>query len=110
MKKTHLHGLQTVTSTMEVPFSSTKMVALPQNATQMTGCASARIEGGGKLHVAPSIFKNAKFEIVLLMRQVLLERDMNIAVNGCSWFKTSTKKGPFTAMLISRSRGTYLIK
>ena len=26
------------------------------------------------------------------------------------WFTISTKKGPFTAMLISRSRGTYLIE
>ena len=43
------------------------------------------------------------------MRQVPLERDINIAVNGCSWFATSTQKGPFTAMLISHSRGTYLI-
>ena len=43
------------------------------------------------------------------MRQVPLERDINIAVNGCSGFATSTQKGPFKAMLISRSRGTYLI-
>ena len=43
------------------------------------------------------------------MRQVPLERDINIAVNGCSGFATSTQKGPFMAMLISRSRGTYLI-
>ena len=41
---------------------------------------------------------------------VPLERDINIAVNGCSGFATSTQKGPFTAMLISRSRGTYLIQ
>ena len=44
------------------------------------------------------------------MRQVPLERDINIAVNGCSGFATSTQKGPFMAMLISRSRGTCLIK
>ena len=44
------------------------------------------------------------------MRQVPLERDTNIAVNGCSGFATSTQKAPFTAMLISRSRGTYLIE
>ena len=44
------------------------------------------------------------------MRQVPLERDIKIAVNGCSGFATSTQKGPFAAMLISRSRGTYLIK
>ena len=43
------------------------------------------------------------------MRQVPLERDINIAVNGCSGFATSTQKGPFMAMLLSRSRGTYLI-
>ena len=43
------------------------------------------------------------------MRQVPLERDINIAVNGCSGFATSTQKGPFTAMLISRSRGICLI-
>ena len=43
------------------------------------------------------------------MRQVPLERDINIAVNGCSGFATSTQKGLFMAMLISRSRGTYLI-
>ena len=43
------------------------------------------------------------------MRQVPLERDINIAVNGCSGFTTSTQKGPVVAMLISRSRGTYLI-
>ena len=35
--------------------------------------------------------------------------DINIAVNRCSRFTTSTKKGPFTAMLMSCSRGTYLI-
>ena len=43
------------------------------------------------------------------MRQVPLERDINIAVNGCSWFVTSTQKGPFKAMFTSPSRGTYLI-
>ena len=40
------------------------------------------------------------------MRQVPLERDINIAVNGCSGFATSTQKEPFMAMLILRSRGT----
>ena len=35
--------------------------------------------------------------------------DINIAVNGCSGFATSTQKWPFMAMLISRSRGTCLI-
>ena len=44
------------------------------------------------------------------MRQVPLESDINIAVSGCSGFATSTQKGPFTAMLISQSRGTYLIE
>ena len=43
------------------------------------------------------------------MRQVPLERDINIAINGCFGFATSTQKGPFTAMLISSSRGTCLI-
>ena len=43
------------------------------------------------------------------MGQVPLERDINIAVNGCSGFATSTQKGPFMAMLISRSGSTYLI-
>ena len=43
------------------------------------------------------------------MRHVPLVRDINIAINGCSGFATSTQKGPFTAMLISCSRGTYLI-
>ena len=46
------------------------------------------------------------------MRHVPLERDINIAVNGCSGFAifaTSTQKGPFMAMLISHSRGKYLI-
>ena len=44
------------------------------------------------------------------MRQVPLERDINIAIKGCSGFATSTQKVPFTAMLISRSTGTYLIQ
>ena len=35
--------------------------------------------------------------------QVPLERDINIAINGCSGFPTSTQKGPFMAMLILRS-------
>ena len=46
---------------------------------------------------------------LMSMRQVPLERDINIAVNGYSGFATSTQKGPFMAMLISHSRGTYLI-
>ena len=44
------------------------------------------------------------------MRHVPLECDINIAVNGCSGFATSTQKGPFTVMLISHSGGTYLIR
>ena len=43
------------------------------------------------------------------MRQVPLERDINIAISGCFEFATSTQKGPFMAMLISCSRDTYLI-
>ena len=43
------------------------------------------------------------------MRQVPPERDIYIAVKGCSVFATSTQKGPFAAMLISRSKGTLLI-
>ena len=35
------------------------------------------------------------------MRQVPLEHDINIASNGCSWFATSTQKGPFIAMLMT---------
>ena len=42
------------------------------------------------------------------MRRMPLEHDIDIAENGCSGFATSTQKGPFTAMLISHSRGTYL--
>ena len=34
------------------------------------------------------------------MRQVPLECDIDIAVNGCSWFATFTQKGPSMAMLI----------
>ena len=43
------------------------------------------------------------------MRQVHVEHNINIAVNGCSGFATSTQKGPSMAMLISHSRCTYLI-
>ena len=45
----------------------------------------------------------------ITMKQVPLECDINIAVNGCSGFATSSQKGPFMAMLISHSRGTCLI-
>ena len=38
-----------------------------------------------------------------------LERDINIAVDGCFGFTTSTQKGPFMAIWISHSRGTYVI-
>ena len=47
--------------------------------------------------------------LTMPMRQVPLECDINIDANGCSWFATSTQKGPFTAMLLSCSRGPYLI-
>ena len=43
------------------------------------------------------------------MRQVPLEPDINIALNECSGFATSTQKGPIMAMLISRSIGIALI-
>ena len=39
-----------------------------------------------------------------------LERDINIAVNGPFWVEVANQEHPFTAMLISRSRGTCLIK
>ena len=38
-----------------------------------------------------------------------LERDINIAVNGPFLVHNLHQVGPFVAMLISRSRGTYLI-
>ena len=40
------------------------------------------------------------------MRQVPLNRDINIAVNGGSVWRLQNKNGPFTAMMILRSRGT----
>ena len=43
------------------------------------------------------------------MGQVPPERDINIVTNICFGFATSIQKGPFMAMLISHSRGTYLI-
>ena len=43
------------------------------------------------------------------MRQVPLERDINIATNGPFWVDIVNPEHPFTAMLISRSRGTCLI-
>ena len=43
------------------------------------------------------------------MRQVPLERDINIAVNGPLWVEDAKPEHTFTAMLISRSRGTCLI-
>ena len=39
-----------------------------------------------------------------------LELDINIAVNGPFWVEVANQEHPFTAMLISRSRGTCLIK
>ena len=62
-------------------------------------------EKEGQMPILPAAGKTG----LRLMRHEPLERDINIAVNGCSWFATSTQKGPFTAMLISHSRGTYLI-
>ena len=43
------------------------------------------------------------------MRQVPLERDINIAINGHFWVEVVNPEHPFTAMLISRFRGTYYI-
>ena len=43
------------------------------------------------------------------MRQVPLERDINIAINGPLWVGVANPEHPFTAMLISRSGGTCLI-
>ena len=57
-----------------------------------------------------SVGTNAtSFRMPCSMRQVTLERDINIAINGCSGFATSSQKEQFTAMLISHSGGTYLI-
>ena len=39
-----------------------------------------------------------------------LERDINIAVNGPFWVEVANQEHPFTAMLISHSRGTCPIK
>ena len=47
--------------------------------------------------------------IRITMRQVPLERDINIAVNGPFKVKVANPEHPFTAMFISRSRGTCLI-
>ena len=55
-------------------------------------------------------FSKKKIKILIAMRQVPLERDINIALNGCSVFATSTQKGPFMVMLISHPRGTFLIE
>ena len=43
------------------------------------------------------------------MRQVPLERDIKIAVDGSFWMEVANQEHPFTAMLISRSQGTCLI-
>ena len=43
------------------------------------------------------------------MRQVPLERDVNIAISGPFWVEAANPEHPFTAMLISHSRGTCLI-
>ena len=66
----------------------------------------------GEPNFSPHIHTTLKepFSAALyIMRRVPLEREINIAVNGCSGFATSTQKGPFMAMLTSCSRGTYLI-
>ena len=44
-----------------------------------------------------------------LMRQVPLEQDINIAVNGPSLVVNLRQERLFMAMLISRSRGIFLI-
>ena len=44
------------------------------------------------------------------MRQVSLERDINIAINGPFWMEVANPEHPFTAMFISSSRGTCLIR
>ena len=44
------------------------------------------------------------------MRQVLLERDILIAINGPFWVEVAHPEHPFTAMLISRFRSTCLIE
>ena len=43
------------------------------------------------------------------MREVALESDINIDVNGPIWVEVKNPEHPFTAMLISHSRGTCLI-
>ena len=43
------------------------------------------------------------------MRYPPPESDINIAVNGPFWVEVANPEHPFTAMLISRSRGTCLI-
>ena len=43
------------------------------------------------------------------MRQVPLELDINIAVNCPFWLEVANPEHPFTAMLISHSRGTCII-
>ena len=43
------------------------------------------------------------------MRQVPLERDINISVNGRFWDEVANPEHPFTAKLISRSKGICLI-
>ena len=44
-----------------------------------------------------------------MMRQVPLEHDINIAVNGPFWVEVANPEHPFMAMLKSRSCGTCLI-
>ena len=43
------------------------------------------------------------------MRRVPLECDINIAANGPFWLEVTNPEHPFTAMLISHSRGTCIL-
>ena len=47
--------------------------------------------------------------VEVTMRQVPLERDIIIAISGPFWMEVANPEHPFTAMLISHSRGTCLI-
>ena len=70
---------------------SIKQRNIPQNAAVRV-CA--------QLHFLPIFAKRAPL--------VTVECDINIALNGCSGFATSTQKGSFTAKLMSRSRAKRL--
>ena len=62
------------------------------------------VKGGSNSYKRSDIMLEA-----MPMRQVPLERDINIAINGPFWVEVANPEHPFTAMLISRSRGTCLI-